>query len=226
MKTISRFYLPVAALSIALVVPGFVYAQSDTNSQSSQDSSNASAQVRVQEAQQMVPARAYLLNKLDAKDTKPGAQFKARLSKAVQLKNGTELPKGSELIGTVSTDDMQLHGTSKLALRITEARLKDGKTLPVKAIIVGLYGPESETPQGVVVAPGDEVANDWNQSVLNVDQLDAVSGVDLHSRVGGANSGVFVSRKKDNVKIAYGSELALAVAGQDSGNSSSANGSN
>ena len=174
----------------------------------------------------MVPARAYLLNKLDAKDTKPGAQFKARLSKAVQLKNGTELPKGSELIGTVSTDDMQLHGTSKLALRITEARLKDGKTLPVKAIIVGLYGPESETPQGVVVAPGDEVANDWNQSVLNVDQLDAVSGVDLHSRVGGANSGVFVSRKKDNVKIAYGSELALALAGQDSGNSSSANGSN
>jgi len=226
MKTISRFYLPVAALSIALVVPGFVYAQSDTNSQPSQDSSNASAQDRVQEAQQMVPARAYLLNKLDAKDTKPGAQFKARLSKAVQLKNGTELPKGSELIGTVSTDDMQLHGTSKLALRITEARLKDGKTLPVKAIIVGLYGPESETPQGVVVAPGDEVANDWNQSVLNVDQLDAVSGVDLHSRVGGANSGVFVSRKKDNVKIAYGSELALAVAGQDSGNSSSANGSN
>jgi predicted RecA/RadA family phage recombinase len=226
MKSISRFYIPVAALSMALVAPGFTYAQSEMNSQSSPDSSSASAQDQMQEAQQMVPARAYLLNKLNAKDMKPGAQFEARLSKAVQLKNGTELPKSTELIGVVSTDDMQLHGTSKLALRITEARLKDGTTLPLKATIVGVYAPESENDQGYAVAPGDEVANDWNTNTLTVDQPDAVSGVDMHSRIDAENSGTFVSTKKDNVKIASGSELALALAAQDSGSRDSSSGSN
>lgn len=171
----------------------------------------------------MVPAQAYLLQKLDAKDMKPGSQFTARLSKKVQLKNGPELPKGTELIGKVSTDDMQLKGMSKLALRITEARLKDGKMVPVKATIVGVYAPESETMDGNDVAPGQEEANDWTNKVLRVDQLDAVGGVDLHSRVAGNNSGVFVSTKKDNVKISAGSELALAISAQ-SGEQTGANG--
>jgi hypothetical protein len=224
MKTISRSRITLAALSMALCLPGFIYAQSEMNSQSSLNSSTTPNSNQMREARQMVPARAYLLNKLDANEMKPGAQFEARLSQTVHLKNGTELPKNTQLVGTVSTDDMQLHGTSKLALRITEARLRDGKMLPVKATIVGLYAPETENDQGYVVSPGDEEANGWNQNELSIHEVNAISGVDLHSRIDGSNSGVFVATKKDNVKIAAGSELALALAPANSNQTGSGGG--
>lgn len=215
MKHMGHVSLSIAALSMALFAPGAVCAQSNMQPQS-QNATNTQNQTGREEADRMVPAQAYLLQKLDAKDMKPGSQFKARLSETVHLKNGPELPKGTELIGKIGTDDMQLKGTSKLALRINEARLKDGKTIPVKATIVGIYAPESETPNGYNVAPGQEEANDWTDRVWKVDQLNAVGGVDLHSRVNGVNSGVFVSTKKDNVKISAGSELALAIAAENS----------
>ena len=215
MRYVGHFSFSIAALSMALVLPAAVSAQSSMRPQSSQGSADTPSLAGQGEAAQMVPAQAYLLRKLDAKDMKPGSQFIARLSETVHLKNGPELPRGTELLGKVSTDDMQLKGTSKLALRINEARLKDGKTVPVKATIVGVYAPESESMNGSNVVPGQEQANDWTNKILRVDQLDAVGGVDLHSRVNGNNSGVFVSTKKDDFKIAGGSELALAIAAQN-----------
>jgi hypothetical protein len=212
MKNTIAISLPVAALSMALLLAGSAYGQSAMNSQSSQDSANQSA--AQQEAAQMVRARSYLQSTLDAKDSRPGTQFAAILSQNVHLKNGSELPRGTKLIGTVATDDMQMHGASKLALRITSAQLKDGKTIPVKATIVGVFAPETENMQGYNVMPGDEEANDWNNSMLTYDQINAMSGVDLHSRIAGQNSGVFVAKKKDDVKISAGSELALAITEQ------------
>lgn len=222
MKHMGYACLSIAALSMVLFMPGLVKAQSSMQPQSSQHTTNAANQGRA-EAAQMVPAQAYLLHKLDAKDMKPGSRFTARLSDTVHLKNGPELPKGTELIGNISTDEMQLKGTSKLALRITEAQLNDGKTVPVKATIVGVFAPETETMNGNNVAPGQEQANDWTNKVLRVDQLNVVGGVDLHSSVNGTNSGVLVATKKDDVKISAGSELALAIAAQN-GEQSGANG--
>src|SRR5271170_3715590 len=48
-----------------------------------------------------------------------------RLDSKVTLNNGTELPKGTMLLGKVRTDDMQQQGMSKLALRFDQPRLKD-----------------------------------------------------------------------------------------------------
>jgi hypothetical protein len=36
---------------------------------------------------------------------------------------------------------MQQQGTSKLALRFVQARLKNGSSVPIKATIVGFYSP-------------------------------------------------------------------------------------
>lgn len=210
-----NFSLAIAA-SVLLGLPGVAYCQSTSSmeSQNSDPSSSASAasiQSGKTEAAEMVPARAYLVRKLDAKDDKPGSQFIARLADTVHLKNGTELPRDTELLGTVATDEMQAKGNSKLALRITEARLKDGKTIPVKATIVGIYGPESQAMNGYYLAPGQEAPNNWTSKMLSVDQVNAMPGVELHSRISGNNSGVFVTSKKDDVKLAGGSELALAI---------------
>jgi hypothetical protein len=41
--------------------------------------------------------------------------------------------------------------------------------------------------------------------------LDVVSGVNLHSQVSSANSGVFLSKTKADVKLPSGTQLELAI---------------
>jgi hypothetical protein len=196
----------LAALSMALVMP--LAAQNS-------DSSVQSASNWRAEADQMVPARAAIDRALDAKDSKPGTEFMAKVPKKVHLKDGTELPAGTQLVGKVALDDMNESGQSKLALCIDQAKLKDGKTIPIKATIVGVYGPNSGDWTPYDTAPGDQVPNPWTDNTQQVDQLHALKGVDLHSKVTSKNSGVLVSTSEDDIKLRKGTELALAVADQN-----------
>jgi hypothetical protein len=151
---------------------------------------------------------------LDAKKTKPGDEFRATLRATVQLKDGPELPAGTVLIGVVATDDTQMSGDTKLALRFTKAVLKDGTAVPIKAIIVGVFEPESEDAQGNPVAPGDQARHLWNEQSPGVDEIGALEGGDLHSRISSSNSGVLVSTTKHDVKLKWGSEIAMGIAPQ------------
>ena len=195
--------LAIAATCTLLSLP--VLAQTSPS-----DQSQASAGVPSSEsagALHLVPASALLLDTLDAKKLQPGANFTARLNTKVHLANGTELPAGTVLQGTVTSDDMNLQGTSKLALQFTTAHLKDGQSVPIKAAIVGLYSND-----GV-----DDAYNgwaDWNKQTVGVEQLDVMSGVDLHSQIDSQNSGVFVTTKKDDVKLGRGSNFSLAIAAE------------
>ena len=166
-----------------------------------------------QQAVQMVPARVALLHDLDSRKAQPGAQFETKLAGKVQLKNGPLLPSGTALIGTVAKDDTQGSG-SKLVLRFTEAKLKDGMTVPIKATIVGIFPPESTNGEGYDIVAGDQAANTWSPNMLGVDQIGALSGVDLHSKIASNNSGVLVAPKKSSVKLSVGSEFTLAIAAQ------------
>jgi len=161
-------------------------------------------------AQLMKPVRAILIHELDAAKDKQGYTFKARLDQKVVLTDGTELPKNTILLGKVTQDDMQQNGLSKLALRFDTAELKDGKVVPVRASIVGYYSPGSmETAVGN--GENAQMPNSWTSMTTQTDQVDALNGVDLHSRIASNNSGVFVSTKKDDVKLPAGSELQFAI---------------
>jgi hypothetical protein len=212
MKPKSPTTLSIAGVFLALLFPVFALAG---NMQSSQASSSTKARVPGQrEAMRMVPARVALPETLDAKKTQPGHEFRATLANTVHLDNGPELPVGTALVGTVVTDDMQLKGMSKLALRFTKAELKDGRVVPIKATIVGVFAPEWMSPGGYPINPGDQAPNSWNDGTLQVEQIGATPGVDLHSKIASRNSGVFVSTTKDDVKLDKGSEIALAIAAQ------------
>ena len=164
-------------------------------------------------ATKMVPAEAVLGREINAKKMRPGEQFQAKLSKDVQLKNGVELPKGTELIGTVATDNTG-NGESTLALDFAKAELKNGKTVPIQATVIGISKPEYGSAwDGGAVQPPPAA---WNGKTLQVDQIGAVSGVDLHSRIAGKNSAVFVSKSKDNMKLSNESQLSLAIAAKGS----------
>jgi hypothetical protein len=200
----------LAALSLAMLSPNSIKAQNADNAQPSQTTqSSPSGQY---EAINMVSAHVALRENIDAGKAKPGDTIHTSLSDKIRLKNGTELPAGTEIIGVVAADDMEVSGTSKLAMNFNQAKLKDGTVIPIKATIIGIYPPEFQDIEGHPVKPGDEVTGTWTGHPDAVDELDALPGVDLHSKIASNNSGVLVSKKKHDVKLKYGSEIALAVA--------------
>jgi len=214
----------VAAVSLVLWSnPAQAQSTQTTPEANSPGMSSSPAPGAATEAQQMVPARASLTHTWDANKLKPGERIEAKLAGKVVLKNGTELPNGSMLTGVVTTDNMH-PGNSKLALRFTEAKTTHGQTVPITATIVGVFPPQSTTGQGYNNVAGNQAPNNWTNSELQVDQLNAIGGVDLHSRIAGENSGVFVTNKKDDVKLAQGSELTLAICA--GGNGQNAGGGN
>lgn len=197
----------MAALSLALWMPTVVSAQASSTPQDMTGNSVS--------AGQMVATRAGLVGTLNAKDSKPGEEFQAKLPRKVLLKDGTELPAGTMLIGKVGQDDMNVDGKSKLVLCIDEAKLKDGKTVAVKATIVGIYRPGADSADSNQSAVGDQGPNPWHDGITKIDEMDALHHVDLHSDLHSANSGVLVSKDGNDITLKSGTELALAIAGTD-----------
>jgi hypothetical protein len=209
----------VLAMTIAVASCAFLgslqarvaYAQS---TDSTQNSDSPAAQ---SEAAQMVPASALLAQDLDTKKIQPGQQFKAILSDRVQLKSGIELPKGTTLVGTIATGDASQNAKTTLALRFTQASLKDGKTIPIEATIVGI----SQPYDNLSGSTSDEAPpSEWNGKSLQFDIDGVLTGVDLHSRIAGENSGVFESAKKGDVKLKARTQIALALGAQGTNSSS------
>jgi hypothetical protein len=196
-----------AALSLtALPVPMLAQAQGTESYGQGQAPDRAAEQ---SQAMQMVAAQARLDNPISSQSIQPGAAFHATLIETVHLKNGSELPRGTRLIGTVTKDAANGGGKVALALRFTQAQFKDGKTVPITATIVNIVSPES----GYASETGVRSSTLWDPGTLQVDEVSAVGGADLHSRIGGENSGVFVADKKDEVKLPRASELTLAIGG-------------
>lgn len=164
------------------------------------------------QAADMVSANAVLMHNLDAKKDHTGSAVRAKLNTTVQLTNGTKLDSGTVLTGHVVQDQMQPAGTSRLALDFNQAKLKDGKTVPIKATLVGVT-PGGQNNVGYLV----EFGNKWTNGPLQVDQIGVMPGIDLHSKIASNNSGVLVSTKKDNVKLRQGTGLQFAIGAANSG---------
>ncbi|MDE3188047.1 MAG: hypothetical protein KGM96_11075, partial [Acidobacteriota bacterium] len=159
MKREAAISLSIAVASLALLSPPFLHASGAEGAQPAGSGVSVAEQQR--EAGMMVPAQAALVKDLDSRKTQPGHQFQAVLGSAVHLKSGVELPRGTVLLGTVVTDDMQAKGTSRLALRFTQAKLKSGKVIPIMATIMGITPPA----YGFYSAPG---GNNWDGRTLQM----------------------------------------------------------
>jgi uncharacterized lipoprotein YbaY len=205
MKNPRRSNLMMKIYSKTLALTAFISALSMTALAQNPSSTDPQAmQASANEAAQMVPAVATLPHTLDADKDHLDSTFEAELDHKVTLSNGTVLPAHTMLNGKITRDDMQAAGKSEFALRFDQAQLKNGKTVPIKATIVDIARPSSNTD-------GYATSNDWTSQTLTVEQLDAVSGVDLHSEIASNDSAVFVSTKKHDVKVPAGTELKLAI---------------
>ena len=206
MKRESAVALSIATAALTLLVTQFAFAQAAP--------SNATSSAATQEVKQVVPAIASLTQTIDAGKVQQGDQVKATLSGKVQLKNGPELPRGTELIGQVTVDQMQNDGTYRLALVFTNAQLKNGTVIPIKATIMRVYPPVGNHASGDAIYYAYASAHYWTDRTTQVDQPDALQGVELQSKFAGDNSGNFLSKSKDEIRISTGTLLDLAIAPQ------------
>jgi hypothetical protein len=206
MKIRSRILLSLSSACLVLIGTQLVKAQGPS-------ASTDSASAGTLQAQGLVPAEAALTKPLDARKDQPGTAFEARLNSAVHLKDGTELPRGTLLVGKVAAPGATTASGSAIALVFTDAKLKDGKDVPIQATIVGLAEPAIGTDTNSSY-DGPEA---WNGSSTQFDQSGAVNNVDLHSKIGDDNSGTLAAAGKGGVKLSVGSRLALAL-GEKSAN--------
>ena len=193
-----------AMISMSAAVLSFAFFSVTAQAHATQADSNSSPDRAL--AMRMVPAQVVVTKTLDAKKAQAGQQFEVELSSKVKLQSGQELPKGSVLMGTIVTNDMNSKGNSKLSLRFTQARLKDGKTVPVQALITGAYSQDSLNAR--------YGTSGWAPGQVNVEQNGTLGGLNLTSRVGDNESGTFET-KKDNVKLDRGSVLSLGIAASE-----------
>jgi hypothetical protein len=204
MKRASAVALSIATAAFTLLIAQFALAQAAP-------SNDALAAAR-QQAREMVPADASLTQTIDAGNVQQGDQIKATLSGKVQLKNGPELPRGTELIGQVTVDEMQNDGTYTLALVFTNAQLKNGRVIPIKATIMRVYPPAGNHASVDAMNYAYANAHYWTDRTLQVDQPDALQGVELKSSIAGSDSGNFVSKKQDDIRLSTDTLLDLAIA--------------
>src|SRR5580658_9639876 len=101
MKINPTISLAVAAVSLSLLYTPIVHAQIAPNADTSAPASSANIAAGESEAAQMVPALAELDSSVSA-DMESGRRFQAILGNSVRLKDGTELPDGTVLIGFVA----------------------------------------------------------------------------------------------------------------------------
>lgn len=96
-------------------------------------------------AEYLRPVSAALQGKLDAKTARPGSLVVMKTTRDTVLADGTEIPKGSRLVGQVTQVEAQSqnHGDSQLTLALVRAELKGGFSVPIHAMIQAVAPPSA-----------------------------------------------------------------------------------
>jgi hypothetical protein len=88
-------------------------------------------------AAQMRPVTGELQGNLDAKSAKPGQPVILKTTRKMRTADGTELPKGTRLLGHVTQVESHRkgHSDSELGLDFDRAEMKGGRTIPIHSMI-------------------------------------------------------------------------------------------
>jgi hypothetical protein len=144
----------------------FAVAAGAQTSAAASESTNAAAQAGQASASaaQATNVSAELTKKIESKDAKAGDQVFAKTTSEAHLANGTKIPKGSKLLGHVT--DVQAKSKENhdghVAFCFDHAVLKDGREVPVNAIVHILTAPAEVSPsagQDDLMAGGGIQAN-------------------------------------------------------------------
>ncbi len=125
--------IPVAILSVALQIPA------------------ANAQQSGQTANTAVYVPASLTKKIDATKIKVGKEVTAVITEDTKLPDGTELPKGTKLVGTVTSVPGK-EGASRLGFDFDRAVLHSGQTVLVHTALTSVSGSSADASAATVAS--------------------------------------------------------------------------
>jgi len=140
-------------LSLCLALTITAAGQTSSNAPSAAAQSTQSAP---HPAIHLAGLRAVLDKNLDANKVKPGDAVVAKPEVKLHLADGVDLETGSELLGHVdavqpSTDKSD----SRITVTFDKIKMKDGRQIPVKAIILWIGQPPDLLDPAIVSAPAD-----------------------------------------------------------------------
>jgi hypothetical protein len=96
---------------------------------------------------QLQPVKGELEGKLDSKSAKQGDSVVVKTKENVKTADGSEIPKGSKIVGHVT--NVQAHGegkeNSQIAIQFDHAELKGGQNLPIASVIQSIAPSESDS---------------------------------------------------------------------------------
>jgi hypothetical protein len=145
-------------------------------------SPNSSAASPEMPAVEMSPVNGELVSKLDSKTAKTGDSVVVQTKSSVKTADGTEIPKGSKLVGHVMGVHPSGAGeTSQVALQFDHVELKGGQSVPVHSQIQSIAPAEgAASTSGSAAASGPPAGGSSNPST---------SGMNGGSRASGAPQG-------------------------------------
>jgi len=101
----------------------------------------------------MSPVNGELLSKLDSKTAKAGDNVVIQTKSAVKTADGTEIPKGSKLVGHVLVAQPSGAGSnSQVALQFDHLELKGGQSVAIHSQIQSIAPPEGAASTGGAVS--------------------------------------------------------------------------
>jgi hypothetical protein len=120
---------------------------------------------------QMSPVNGELIQKLDSKTAKNGDNVVVQTKTSVKTPDGTEIPKGSKLVGhVIAVQPSQPGQNSQMALQFDRVELKGGKTVPVHSQIQsispanGVASASGSSAIGGAATNGSQAAGSSNPS--------------------------------------------------------------
>jgi hypothetical protein len=122
-----------------------VHQTNSTQADASGSAQPNGAAARTVAAGEMRPVNGELMGNLDSKSAKPGDPVVVKTTESTKTADGTVIPKGSKLVGHVTS--VQAHGKtsadSKLDIQFDRAELKGGRSLPIHSEIRAVAPPAS-----------------------------------------------------------------------------------
>jgi hypothetical protein len=149
MKTSQAFAVATLALASLSLLAQAASAQTGSAQSGSPDQTQqtTAATAAASAPVEMSPVTGELVDKLDTKTAKTGDSVIIKTRSNAKTTDGTEIPKGSKLIGHVTAVKSSDNGdNSQVALEFDRAELKGGQNLAIHSEIQSLSLSDSDTP--------------------------------------------------------------------------------
>jgi hypothetical protein len=166
---------------------------------------------------------AELTKRIDTKNAKLGDEVDARVTSAAKLPDGTELPRGTKLVGKVtdakakSKQDKSAH----LAFNLDRAVLKDGKQVPVVVAVTSMTGPAQGSAERMMPGGGAAVGSAGGSSGPAGSSAPSTPSAPMMADTGQPSAGGVLKSAQDRVPVGNMRGVMLSGPGNAAGSAGS-----